>query len=167
MFFSASLFPQHTPTHPAVDIYELQPIPQRAIGAGRRVTLDHPVSIAELARRLKTYLKVASIAIAPREASPALDPETVNVARIAVVPGSGGELAAAALADGCELFVTGEMKHHEIRAAVSSGMSVILAGHTETERGFLPTLQSRLTSSLNGVPVLISDRDQPALTWSR
>lgn len=157
----------HPYEEPAIDVYELQPIPTRSVGAGRRVTLDHPTPLAELARRLKNYLKTESIAVAPREASPALDPEKLAVSRVAVVPGSGGELAALAMADGCELFVTGEMKHHEIRAAVSGGMSVILAGHTETERGFLPTLQSRLSASLPGTQVLISTRDRPALTWCR
>jgi putative NIF3 family GTP cyclohydrolase 1 type 2 len=70
------------------------------------------------------------------------------VSRIGVCPGAGGSLAPIAMRDGCELFVTGEMKHHEVLACVEGGMSVLLAGHTNTERGYLPTLAARLAEEL-------------------
>jgi len=47
-----------------------------------------------------------------------------------------------------QVYVTGEMKHHEVLPMLEAGMSVILAGHTNTERGYLPRLAERLTGEM-------------------
>ncbi len=85
------------------------------------------------------------------------------VSTIAVVPGAGGSLAGVARAEGCEVFVTGEMKHHDVLHALHSGMSVILAGHTNTERGYLPRLAERLRGMLPGVRVVQAKADYDPL----
>lgn len=139
----------HPYEEPAVDVYELVPPPDRAVGAGRRIAFDHPVSLAELAKRLRKHIGNEPVLIAPRETEKPTDPNAIMISRAAVVPGAGGELAPLAAEDGCEVFVTGEMKHHEIRAAVSGGMSVLLGGHTQTERGFLKLLARRLEAELH------------------
>lgn len=166
----------HPYEEPAIDVYALRPRPSRALGVGRRITLDHPLTLEQLAHRLNTHLHAdpaqsgtpadpaARIIVAPAESAQAAPVDqalrSITVERLAVVPGSGGELAADALADGCQVFVTGEMKHHEIRACVSSGLSVILAGHTQTERGYLPVLARRLTDILPGVEFVRSREDR-------
>ena len=53
------------------------------------------------------------------------------------------------LAKGADVYLTGEMSHHEVLAANSKGVTVILSEHTLTERGYLaaklqPNLQERL-----------------------
>lgn len=163
---------------PPIDVYALQPRPIRAVGAGRRIALDHPLTLEDLAKRLRNHLRPQGggaarssepkdrILIAPAERSGggadlSEVARTELVERIGVVPGSGGELAMEALHDGCQVFVTGEMKHHEVRAAVSSGLSVILAGHTQTERGYLPILAQRLQAALSGVSLQVSLDDRP------
>lgn len=142
----------HPYEEPAVDVYELVPRPSRAVGAGRRIALDHAASIDELGTRLKRHLGVPVLQIARANDAP--------IERIGVCPGAGGSLAPMALAEGCQLFVTGEMKHHELRAAVSQGLSVILAGHTQTERPYLPVLAGRLAGELPGVQAVISEEDR-------
>jgi len=47
-----------------------------------------------------------------------------------------------------DVYFTGEMSHHEVLAAVASGHNVILCGHTNTERGYLPILQLKLLEEL-------------------
>lgn len=142
----------HPYEEPAIDVYDLAPRPVRGEGAGRRITLDHGVSIDELAARLKKHLNVPVVKVARANNEP--------IERIGVCPGAGGSLVPLAIADGCELFVTGEMKHHEIRQALAQGLSVLLAGHTQTERPYLPLLASRLVGMLQGVQVLISKEDR-------
>ncbi len=132
---------------PAVDILELQPQPQRAIGLGRRVVLDEPISLAALGERVRAFLGIPSVRVAP---SVGMTSDSM-VTRVGVCPGSGADLAPLARADGCEVYVTGEMGHHRVLAALDSGMSVILAGHTNTERGYLPRLAKRLEKGLAGV----------------
>ncbi|MCC6428515.1 MAG: Nif3-like dinuclear metal center hexameric protein [Phycisphaerales bacterium] len=157
----ATLREFHPYEEPAVDVYELVPQMQRSMGAGRRIVLDQPVSLEELAGRLKSFLTCGGRA------------PTIHLARcgsmssvthIGIVCGSGSEQAGIARDEGCELFITGEMKHHEVLAALDRGMSVMLAGHTNTERGYLPRLAEQLLVRLPGVNVVVSAADADPLT---
>lgn len=47
-----------------------------------------------------------------------------------------------------DVYFTGEMSHHEVLAAAASGHNVILCGHTNTERGYLPILANKLLVEL-------------------
>src|SRR6185369_2211834 len=132
----ATLKQFHPYEHPAVDVYPLVGKPERSAGVGRRLVLDQPATIDKLADRIKTHLGVPTVKIASAG--------NAMVTKVGVCPGAGAEIAPMALADGCEVFVTGEMKHHEVLPMLDAGMSVILAGHTNTERGYLPLLAERL-----------------------
>lgn len=59
-------------------------------------------------------------------------PETIT--RVALVGGSGGDLWPAALLKGADVFVTADMKYHQIMDAVESGLGVVVADHGEMER---------------------------------
>ena len=60
-----------------------------------------------------------------------------------------------------DVLVTGELAHHDVLAAVAAGRSVVLAGHSNTERGFLKVLQRRLRDAFPGViDVLVSKADR-------
>jgi len=144
----------HPYEEPAIDIYELLPRPDRHAGPGRRVMLDQPATLATLADRLKKHLGIQVVNIAN------VGDQDRPLTRIGVCPGSGASLAGAAKADGCEVFVTGEMKHHEVLDALNSGMSLILAGHTNTERGYLPRLARRLSETLPGLTTIVSQADK-------
>lgn len=145
----------HPYEEPAIDVYPLEPQPDRRIGAGRRIMLDQPCSLRELAERLKRHLGIQAVKVAPAGG----DLEQ-KVSRIGIVPGAGASLAGAAVADSCDVFVTGEMKYHEVNMAVDAGMSVMLGGHTPTERGFLSRLQAILAGKLRGVEVRVSTSDR-------
>jgi dinuclear metal center YbgI/SA1388 family protein len=154
----ATLRQFHPYEEPAIDVYALEPKPERSLGAGRRLMLDHPATLAELADRLKRHLHIRAVQVAAPEGNL----ETM-VSCIGIVPGAGGSLAASARAEGCEVFITGEMKHHEVNAAVASGLSVILGGHTATERGYLPTYARRLKEHLPGTEFIVSTADKDPL----
>ncbi len=142
----------HPYEEPAVDVYALEGKPHRTVGSGRRLVLDQPTGLEELAGRLKSHAGARVVKVAPAGRS--------AVDKVGVVPGSGASLADAARADGCELFVTGEMKHHEVVAQVEAGMAVMLLGHTTSERGYLPTLASRLGEALPGLETRVSEEDR-------
>jgi dinuclear metal center YbgI/SA1388 family protein len=144
----------HPYEEPAVDVYELLPRPDRHAGPGRRVVLDQPATLAQLAERLKQHLHIPVVNIA--SAGDAERPLT----RVGVCPGSGASLAGAAMNDQCEVFITGEMKHHEMLEALHGGLSLILAGHTNTERGYLPRLARRLEPLLPRVKFVVSAADR-------
>jgi dinuclear metal center YbgI/SA1388 family protein len=136
----------HPYEEPAIDVYPLHPQPTRAAGPGRKLTLDRATPLSALADRLKKHLRLPQVRVASAGSRGLQQPIT----HVGVCPGAGGSLAEAALKLGCEVFVTGEMKHHEVLAALRHGMSVILAGHTNTERGYLPVLAERLKAALPG-----------------
>lgn len=147
----------HPYEEPAVDVYDLAPQPRRRIGAGRRLVLDQPATMRELGARLRKFLGTARVQIA-------LAKDTDEpIRRIGVIPGAGESLAPLAAAEGCEAFITGEMRHHNVVAAVHDGMHVLLAGHTNTERGYLVRLSDRLQQELPGAEMAISTKDRDPL----
>ena len=65
-----------------------------------------------------------------------------------------------ARAPGHDLFLTGELRHHDVLAALARGTSVVLAEHSSSERGFLPAFAERLRVSAGGeLDVVVSDAD--------
>ena len=83
------------------------------------------------------------------------------IGSIAVCAGSGSSVLEGSKAD---LWITGEMSHHEVLDAVHNGTSVILCDHSNTERGFLKVFASELSSILNNaVSVHVSDLDADPL----
>jgi dinuclear metal center YbgI/SA1388 family protein len=124
-------------------------------GAGRLLELDTPTPLRDIVSCLKAHLGVDTLRLAERGAAQV-------VSRAALCAGAGGSLFERV--HGVDLFVTGEMRHHDVLEKVRSGSSVILAEHTHTERGFLPELSQRLNSLTNGqIQVLVSARDADPL----
>jgi dinuclear metal center YbgI/SA1388 family protein len=146
----------HPYEEPAIDVYELVPQPSRSAGAGRRLVLDRPMLVTELAQRFKAFLRRDRIRYA-------LPGEDKPITRIGAVPGSGASLSRLARDEGCELFVTGEMKHHEVLGALNAGMAVLLGNHTSTERGYLPRLAVQLQRLAPDLSVLVSQVDKDPL----
>ncbi len=52
------------------------------------------------------------------------------------------------------------MTHHQITEAKQSGISVLLAAHTNTERGYLPRLKEKLEDLCPGTDIMISEKDR-------
>jgi putative NIF3 family GTP cyclohydrolase 1 type 2 len=112
--------------------------------------------VAELTQRLKGFLKRERMRYA-------LPGDDRPVTRIGVVPGSGASLSRLARDEGCEVFVTGEMKHHEVLGALNAGMALILGNHTSTERGYLPRLAEQIQKLAPGLTAMVSEVDQDPL----
>lgn len=98
--------------------------------------MDEKTTLSSLQERVKKHLGLAQLQVASRADSP--DNEVQSVA---ICAGSGGSMLVGVNAD---VYFTGEMSHHEVLASVASGRNVILCGHTNTERGYLPVLASKL-----------------------
>ncbi|MCB9846034.1 MAG: Nif3-like dinuclear metal center hexameric protein [Phycisphaeraceae bacterium] len=148
----------HPYEEPAIDVYDLLGTPERAVGAGRRLVLDRPATIRELGERLRSFLDRSRVRFA------LVGQTDEPITHVGVVPGAGESLANIACDEGCQVFVTGEMRHHNVMDALHRGMAVLLAGHTNTERGFLPRLASRLRGLLPGVDVRQSESDRDPLS---
>ena len=86
------------------------------------------------------------------------------VQTVGVVGGAGGDLAWKAKALGCDVFVTGEMKHHEAIAANFAKIACVVLGHYETESVVLKNWISRLQNAENSVRYILSTFEKSPLT---
>ncbi|TRM61185.1 GTP cyclohydrolase 1 type 2/Nif3 [Schizophyllum amplum] len=139
---------------------------------GRLVVLEDPVHIDEIVKRVKSCLGLTMLQVAyPTNQSTAHPSPTPTIRTVAICAGSGGDMLAGKEAD---VLLTGEMGHHDVLAAIAAGKHVILCGHTNTERGYLPVLAARLAAELNGagvvstlgpVEVVVSQRDAHPLQF--
>ncbi|MFM7051445.1 MAG: Nif3-like dinuclear metal center hexameric protein [Planctomycetota bacterium] len=152
----------HPYEEPAFDIFRMEPDPSARgasanAGAGRIATLAQPMTSDEVARGLEQPLGVVRTDIAR-----ASDPSRRH-AVVAFCAGSGSSLAESAAAEGATLFVTGEASHHDVLHARSLGLDFVLAGHTSTERGYLPRYARALAQRIAGVEFLVSQADRDPL----
>ena len=90
-------------------------------------------------------------------------PTDGDATRVAVCAGAGGELLDAALSSGAQLFLTGELRHHDVLRAARAGLTVICALHSNSERVTLRHLQRRLQDALPGAEILLAQTDQDPL----
>lgn len=128
------------------------------LGAGRWGKLAEPTPLAELAQRVKQFLKIEHVQLV---GSPAQ-----LVANVAVACGSAGELLPAAREAGCDAMVTGEMRFHGCLEAEASGLALILAGHFASERFGVEQLAQVLAEQLPGVRVWASGREHDPVWWA-
>lgn len=146
----------HPYEEPPIEVHPLLPRPDSTVGAGRMTTLEEPATARTLADRLRTHLQTDRMTLSER--SPRRRHE-----RIGVCAGSGGELLGTAIDRGCTLFVTGELKHHDVLEARARDCDVILAGHTNTERGWLKSCRTMLRRRLPDATVVLSRADRDPL----
>ena len=123
-----------------------------SVGMGRVVHLKKPMSPAAITEVFKKHFLINDMRLA--------SPKTRGnrtIKTVAVCAGSGGSVLRGVDAD---MYVTGEMSHHEVLAAVAEGRYVLLSEHTVAERGFLQYISPTLTKLLQDeVNIIVSQND--------
>ncbi|XP_062388535.1 NIF3-like protein 1 [Sardina pilchardus] len=147
----------HAAVTQSLIITQLQQTPLVGCGAGRLCVLDQPVTVATAVQKMKAHLGLPHLRLALGHQR---NTES-SVSTVAVCAGSGASVLQGVKAD---LYITGEMSHHEVLDAVASGTSVVLSDHSNSERGFLSVFKERLTIRLpESVTVAISKSDRDPL----
>ena len=141
----------HTYETPAYDIVRLHGEPEHK-GFGRMGPLDEPAPLSEVVDRLKVALAVKHLIVA--------GPLDRLVKTAAVGAGATGDLLGDALRARADLFVLGEMRHHDALRAVKANTSVVMTLHSNSERMMLSLLKERIRMALDSVEVLLSASDQ-------
>jgi putative NIF3 family GTP cyclohydrolase 1 type 2 len=83
----------------------------------------------------------------------------------AVCAGSCGELINSVIAAKTDLYVTGELKHHQALAAQEAGLTCICLSHTVSERFMLKKLAKQLQKEVKPVTIRISKKDADPFKW--
>ncbi len=146
----------HPYEEPAFDLVRLAAVPSR-VGMGRVGRIDG-ASVASLVARVKEALGIRHVLVA--------GPIDRQVSRVAVCAGSGGDLLADAIASGAQLFLTGELRHHDALRASAAGLTVVCVLHSTSERVALGALERRLAEQLPGVSVERSGVDRDPFSFA-
>ena len=67
-----------------------------------------------------------------------------QIRKVGLCTGAGGDFIPSAVKNGCDLFVTGDLKLHEAQYAKAAGISVIDAGHYGTEKIFVENIAHQI-----------------------
>lgn len=104
----------------------------------------------------------AKLGCAPRRAGPG---ERLRgdapAGRVAVLPGAGGSFMEEAAAAGADVYVTGDVSHHQARLGLDWGMAVIDAGHIPTERPGVRGLYDFTAGALAGEAAAVDYLSDP------
>ena len=141
----------HPYEEPAFDLNQLAAPPQ-AIGIGRLGEFDVPIQRSQLMDRVKRGLEIDHLLVA--------GPTEGAVRRVAVCAGACGELLDQAIAERAELYLTGELRHHDAIKAARSGLTVVCTLHSNSERLALKRLKQRLEEGLPGLACHLSRSDR-------
>lgn len=74
-----------------------------------------------------------------------------NIKKVGLCSGAGGSEIFSAIGEGCDAFVTGELKHHELLAANESGISVFVLGHYKSEDVVIQPLCDKLSEKFEDI----------------
>ena len=129
----------HPYEEPAFDLFQTD-IGKATTGLGRIGTLGEPTSRQELYERIKTGLNVGNLLVC--------GPTHGEVSTVACCAGSCGDLLDRAAAAGAELYLTGELKHHDALRCQKLGMTAVCVLHSNSERRTLQVVADRLRERL-------------------
>lgn len=126
-----------------------------AYGMGRLCTLKDKITANFAVEVIKQHTNLKHVRLARARRPDAY------IKTIALCAGSGVSVLRGVPAD---LYVTGEMLHHDVLDAVENGVHVILTNHSDSERGFLKEFACTLRDLLqNSVNVHVSESDADPL----
>lgn len=134
----------HPYEEPAYDVYELAPLPQVDRGSGRIGHLPEEMSLREFAEQVRDALPETAHGV--RVAG---DPDR-RVREVALCGGAGDFLLDRARAEGADVYVTSDLRHHpasELREHPGSPALIDVA-HWAAEWTWLPVLRDRLGAAL-------------------
>ena len=152
----AALRQSHPYETPAFDVFRHHDLEQ-AMGLGRMGSLAKPMELDALLDKLKQGTGVQSVGL--------IGPQPRTVRKAAVCAGSCGKIINQVMAAGCDLYVTGELRHHTALAAQAAGLTVVCLSHSISERFILKQLATELTEQLPGVILTLSQQDKDPFTW--
>jgi dinuclear metal center YbgI/SA1388 family protein len=82
---------------------------------------------------------------------PAVGDPNARILKVGLCAGGGGEQIEVFAENGCSLYITGDVRHHEALLAAEKGMCLIDAGHFDTEWIFVRNFAEKLRIAVGDV----------------
>lgn len=120
----AAMVEAHPYQEPAYDLIRLENAGS-PYGIGLWGELDRPLTVADIAERIREVLKPRSLRL--------VGSKRRKVNRVGICSGSGGDLLDKARKNRLDLFITGELRYHTALDALGMGIDILEAGHQATE----------------------------------
>lgn len=146
----AALRASHPYEEPAFDLVQLAAPPEK-VGQGRIGELP-PTPLPELLERVRSGLGLSRLLVA--------GPTDQTITRAAVLAGAGREHLKDAIAQKAQLYLTGEIPHHDALAAAKAGVTVVATLHSNSERASLQRLRDRVLEKAADLQLLLSQADR-------
>jgi dinuclear metal center YbgI/SA1388 family protein len=108
----------------AFDVYPLLPV-ESGHGFGRTGTITGRMTLFQFAQTVKEKLCLPNVKISGKT--------DMMVQRAAVCSGSGSSLLNAFFASNADVYITGDLRYHDARAAESAGKALLDIGHFSSE----------------------------------
>ncbi|MBN2593797.1 MAG: Nif3-like dinuclear metal center hexameric protein [Sedimentisphaerales bacterium] len=141
---------------PAFDIFKLHDT-EMPFGLGRFGELAKPVRIPQIIKRIKKVTGAKAVGL--------IGDQNRLVRRAAVCAGTCGTIINLVIAEKADLYLTGELKHHQALAAQEAGLSCICLSHTVSERFILKNFAKQLQKQIKTVKISISKKDADPFHW--
>jgi dinuclear metal center YbgI/SA1388 family protein len=148
---------------PAFDIIKLYDFEDK-IGLGRIGFLEKPMPFSAILKKIRTATGAKAAGVVGNK--------NRIIKKAAVCAGSCGKLIMSVLSEKCDLYLTGEIKHHQAIAAQEAGVTVICLSHTVSERFILKKVAKKLQKNLKlvrrggDVRIIVSKKDKDPFEWT-
>jgi dinuclear metal center YbgI/SA1388 family protein len=146
--------------HPYEEVaYDLYPVqhPGTPLGLGRIGSWSEPRAFDQILDSVKQIFGVETVQV--------WGEPPAQVQRLALCSGSGGDLLPDAVCAGAEIYLTGEVRHHQVPAALAESFAIIAVGHFASEVVFMDPWAGQLRELFKeaglGVEVMVA-ATQPA-----
>ncbi|MEK7995681.1 MAG: Nif3-like dinuclear metal center hexameric protein, partial [Planctomycetota bacterium] len=143
----AAMKKAHPYETPAFDVFKLHDSGAK-FGLGRIGELDRPTPLSRIIKQIKRATGARAIGVVGNEKR--------LVKRAAVCAGTCGRIINSVIAAGADLYLTGELKHHQALAAQEAGLTCICLSHTVSERFILKKIAKLLQKPLKGIRIGVS-----------
>lgn len=125
-------------------------------GIGRVYDLKEPMTLKDCCELVKRAYGLDCVRV--------FGDTEANVHRLAICPGAGKSDISAALASGADVYVTGDIGHHDGLDANAQGLAVIDAGHYGVEHIFVEDMKQYLEQRTSGVEIVTAPVRHPFQT---
>lgn len=141
---------------PAYDVIKLETL-EKLYGIGRIGRFAARKSIDQIVAEIKklTGAKAMGFVGKPKK--------KIKVA--AVCAGSCGSIINKVIAEKAELYITGELKHHDAILARESGLACICLSHSVSERFILAELAKTIGAQCPNTKLIMSKKDIDPFSW--
>lgn len=129
-------------------------------GAGRICQVDGSLTLKQAIEKIKSYTGLPDVRVGVATSGSLDSP----ISTFGVCAGSGASVLKAIKVP-IDLFITGELSHHEALDAISTNVHVITLNHSNSERGYLKDFKKILGDKLgNTVDIIVSKTDADPLS---